>query len=436
MRGAAEPSSARRLRAEVLLLLGLAFLVRIGLVIATPDATPAVDAIDYDRIAHSLAQGDGFPASVLAAGGGPTALRPPVYPALLAGVYAVVDDHVAARAVQAVIGTATVGFVGVLGGQLLGRRVGLVAMAIAAVYPPLILLDSALLSESLFVALMLAAMAAGFAARSSPAIFRWAAASGALVGLAVLTRQNGVLLLLPVIGAIASARTIPRQRRLRACAAVVAVALLMVLPWAVRNAVEFDAFVPVATQSGLLLAGTYNDEARLDPRLPGAWRPPDTQREYSALFADPALNEAELDSELRERALRYARRHPEYVLRSWVRRFVWMLHLGGGDVERLSDADRNIVGDLGDASRWGFYVVAVLALAGAFTRPARAAPWYFWLTGALLLVSGVALAGLIRYRSIVDPFLVLLAASAVIAAADRLRGTRRTAAPAKPASRV
>jgi hypothetical protein len=59
----------------------------------------------------------------------------------------------------------------------------------------------------------------------------------------------------------------------------------------------------------------------------------------------------------------------------------------------------------------------VLAIAGAFTRRARTAPLWFWAVPIFLFVSVVWLGtGGARFRSPVDPFLILLAASAVQAA--------------------
>ena len=41
-------------------------------------------------------------------------------------------------------------------------------------------------------------------------------------------------------------------------------AALTVAPWTIRNYDTFHAFVPVSTQFGSALAGTYNSEAKAD----------------------------------------------------------------------------------------------------------------------------------------------------------------------------
>ena len=414
----------RRADPWIVAILALALGVRVLLVLLTRDALPQLDAADYDAIARSLAAGDGFPGTVLAAGGGPAALRPPAYPLMLAAVYLVADEPLAGRLAQAVLGTVSVGLVGVLAHQTAGRASARVAMAIAAVYPSMVLTDAALLSEALFVPLMLGALAAGLAARGAPRPLRWAAVAGILIGASVLTRPLGAVLLVPVVAAVMGASAVPRGERARAAAAVAVCAILVVLPWTARNTVEFGRFVPVSTQAGLL-AGTYNDQSRTDPRDPGAWRPPTIVPEHAPLFEDRRLDEAELDAELRRRTLQYARAHPGYVVSSTLRNAQRMLHFGTPEFEVLAGRDRNIHPRLVGVSRWAFWLLALLAAAGALTRGGRAIPWHVWAAAAFLFASGAALAGLIRYRTVVDPLLILPAAQAVIVLSARLASNRR-----------
>ena len=69
---------------------------------------------------------------------------------------------------------------------------------------------------------------------------------------------------------------------------------------------------------------------------------------------------------------------------------------------------------------------AVLAIAGSFTRLARRAPWYLWAFPALMYLSVVFLViETPRYRTPLDPFIVLLAALAVVTVAHRVAAARR-----------
>ena len=73
-----------------------------------------------------------------------------------------------------------------------------------------------------------------------------------------------------------------------------------------------------------------------------------------------------------------------------------------------------------------FWIFAVLAVIGAFTQRARAAPLWFWAVPLLMYLSVVFLVvETPRYRTAIDPFIVLLAALAL---------TRRACRPSGPVS--
>src|SRR5258708_3940042 len=69
----------------LLVILAVALVARVGVIVATPHFAPIFDAADFDRHAHSIAAGDGYPPPQLGLHG-PTAFRPPLYPLALAVV--------------------------------------------------------------------------------------------------------------------------------------------------------------------------------------------------------------------------------------------------------------------------------------------------------------------------------------------------------------
>jgi hypothetical protein len=74
----------------------------------------------------------------------------------------------------------------------------------------------------------------------------------------------------------------------------------------------------------------------------------------------------------------------------------------------------------------GFWILCVLALGGALTRAARAAPRWVWAVPVLFAVSVVFInVETPRFREPIDPFLLVLAGCAVSAAAGRLRSSSR-----------
>jgi MYXO-CTERM domain-containing protein len=425
-----------RLGRAVWLLLALALIIRLGYIVLTPGYALVDDAKDYDYHARSIASGEGYGFSFRR----PTAFRPPGYPFLLAGVYDVTGTAQApaderlpvARVAQAAVGTIIVALVGVLAAQLWGRREALAAMALAAIYLPLVLVGGAVMSEPLFVALMLAALCAAVQIRGSPRRWAWVLLAGLLVGLSALTRANGLILLAPLAWAAWDVRPRWSVRALAAPAVLVAVALVTVAPWTIRNAVELHAFVPVSTQLGSALAGTYNDEARLDSENPASWRSLKRVGDYAEIYARiSSTPEAEIEREYRAVAEHYIREHPLYVAKVafWTSRR--MLELGGLDWARHTYSTVSVGPGWANAGIACFWLFALLALAGAWAARARRAPWWVWAVPLLMYLSVVFLVvETPRYRSPIDPFVILLAALAVTAAVDRRRP--RTPAPRTP----
>ena len=404
-----------------LVILGIALAIRLVVVGVTRDYELVTDAADYHRHAVSISNGDGYPETMLAGDGGPTAFRPPLYPYFISAVYTVTGPRWnAVRVIQAFLGVVIVALIGLIALRLWDRRVALVASGIAAVYPPLIISGAVLLGEILFLTLELGAIAAALQHRRSTHRYRWLVAAGILAGLASLTRSNGVVLLLPLLVACWPGRGAVSGRWLLQPATLLASALVVVAPWTVRNAVELDSFVPVATQSGYALAGTYNETSRTDPDEPGAWQPPRLLPEFRDLFGS-STDEVELDRELRSHAVEFIGEHPLYPAEVGVLNTLRVLDLSGlGYAERIAGyhAISAKVTALGAIS---FYVVGLMALIGAFTLAARAAPLFLWLTPVVFLLSVVMVsdsAG--RYRVPLEPFVILLAALGTVALWRRL----------------
>jgi hypothetical protein len=411
--------------------LALAVVVRLGFVAATPDYRPDHDDRNYDWLAQNIARSGAYPKAGGADGPRPTAFRPPAYPYALGAVYRAGGARMAeprrrweaARRAQAVVGALTVALLGLLATKLWGRTRGLLAMAAAAVYPPLVLVQGSLVSEVLFVPLVLAAMLAALAHRRSPRGLRWAAAAGVLAGLATLTRTNAPVLLLPLALAVWTGRPRWSRRALSAPAALVLAAVLTVVPWTVRNAVVMGELIPLATQTGPALAGTFNSTSLADHENPGAWRLLRGVPEYRDLYLRRGeLRETEMDRMMRARVRAYVAEHPEAVVRVGYWNLVRMLELGGRDRTRMAAGTIGIRPSHADVGAYAFLAAGTLALLGALTAAARRTPMWVWLV-PLLLVASVLFVNTEtpRFRVPVDPFVLMLAALAVAAGCERLR---------------
>ena len=426
------PARRRRrtwLVAGAALILVVAFAIRVAYVDATPGMQLVADARDYDGHAVSIAKGEGYDDRL--ATGRPTTFRPPGYTFLLGGLYRVTgvwekpkpERVVVARRLQIAIGTVLVAMVGLLAAQLWGPVVALVSMGLAAVYVPLVTMSGTVMSEPLFTVFMLGALSAAIQYRRSARRYPWALLAGVLAGAAILTRANGMILLLPLALAVWEAR--PRRLSVRALGpplALVVVAVLCVSPWTIRNARQFHTFIPVTTQLGSALAGTYNDEARTDPVHPGSWRSLRRVPSYADLYGPlRETDEAVLEKRLRKRAQRYALEHPGYVAQVAFWTTVRGFELDGMDWAIHTASTVSIDATWAKRGVWCFWLFAPLAVAGAFTRLARRPPWFVWAFPALMYLSVVFLViETPRYRTPLDPFIVLLATLALVTAGQRL----------------
>jgi hypothetical protein len=261
------------------------------------------------------------------------------------------------------------------------------------------------MSEPLFVLCMLGAIAC--------ALKRWALAAGVLMGLAILGRANALILLLPLAVAVWKG---PRPALILLVAAA-----LTVIPWTIRNYLVLDHFVPVSTQLGSALAGTYNSEAINNKENPAAWMSLKRVDDYRPIFNRlRETNEAVLEKQLRSASLEYISDHPGAPLKVawWTSRR--MLDLGGWDWAIHTAGTVSAGKKAGAAGIICFWLFAALAVGGAFTQRAREAPLWLWSIPLLMYLGVVFLVvETPRYRMAIDPFVIMLAALAISAVAAK-----------------
>jgi 4-amino-4-deoxy-L-arabinose transferase-like glycosyltransferase len=421
-------SSTRRVSVALAAVVTLALIVRLAVVFATPHwhpANPYVDAGEYDRDAVALVSGHGFGVSDATYHGGPTAYHPPLFSIALAGVYEVsgtsnpVHRWKAGRAFEAVLGAVAVGLVWLVALELFGALVALLAGVLAAVYPPLVLIGSSLMSESLFIPLALGAVYTGLQARrgvGEDGVWRWQAATGALGALSALTRESGLVLMAGLIWLAWPALGHSgwrAWRALRGPLVVLAVGLLVLTPWTIRNATTFHEFEPLTTGSGYALAGAYDHEAQTSKRFPAMWQAPFADI-AAALQQNRHANEAQISDSLITMSVHYVEHHPVSLVKTAYWSTLRLLNLTGPWFEKWFAPYEGYPTWLAVISVYGFWLIGLLAIATLAWRPARAAarraPAAFWACPILTFLSCVPFAGSTRYRSPADPFLVILVA--------------------------
>jgi 4-amino-4-deoxy-L-arabinose transferase-like glycosyltransferase len=429
------PAAPRlRLPGALWAILAVALGLRVLVVLATPDHIVFGDPGDYDRIARFLVDQGTYPPSLYADPTSPSALRPPGYPYFLAGLYEVFGKHWdVGRYAGALLGTASVGLLWDVVRRVWDGRLALWTAAIAAILPSLVWIGGGLTAESLFIPLMLGAVWAAVRHRDAGGSGWWVLAAGVLLGLAVITRTNGAIVLLPLL----VAAWLPRRRR-RDPAVLLVGLVLALTPWTIRNYVAFDALAPLGTQSGFTLVGNYNDESSAPGPLKAAWRIPMTVPDLAPILLQPGTNEVDVDARLRDHAIDYALDHPRYIATSSARHAVHLFQVN----TTVDLASGNSFREMG-MPRWtwwpatiAFWLLLAAAAAGVvlLARRRRAGglgPLWLWAVPVVMILGVLPLLGPPRYRIPIDPFLAILAAAALMALRDRVGG-RRTP-PADPA---
>jgi Dolichyl-phosphate-mannose-protein mannosyltransferase len=238
--------------------LALAFITRAIAAIHGIEVRHGSDADMYERLAaHLYREGDfGLPGSA-----NPYDFAPGA-PYFAAAVYTAIGtlSPVAARLGLALAGTGTVLVVYLLARRLGGPRAGVVAAALAALYPPALYYGGLLSGEPLAMLTVPGAVLAFlWAADKGRSLWAWTL-PGALLGLTAFVRPE-YLALTALLALVALAVVARRSSAWRGIAAAGLMALafaVVVAPWAVHVSTDLGRFVPVSTGGGkALFIGTY-----------------------------------------------------------------------------------------------------------------------------------------------------------------------------------
>jgi 4-amino-4-deoxy-L-arabinose transferase-like glycosyltransferase len=409
-------------RAGLVCVLVLAALVRFGLIVFDQSVALQGDPVDYQLHAMSIASGHGYPPTLLASPGTPSAFRPPAYPYLLGGVYALFGSKVViGRLLGALLGVIAVALLAYLGRAIGGERVGLISGAIGAVFLPLATLNETLLSESLFLPLELGLMLCLLTHWRSPRA-RTALLAGALCAAAALTRAVAELWVITVVLALVLA-PVARSLRLRSLAIAVAAFAIVLAPWTIRNAEALHAFIPISTEGGLTLAGQYNALAAEDRAFEAIWRLPTTDvpsiaTQVRALIARPGgIDEAQLNGVLERDGERYLEHHPQHLAVALGLDTLRLFDIGKGHrfATSVTYHELSLPAGLWWPTSFSIHVLAVIVILGLVARLLGwlrfpAGPWWMWTLPLLTLVLTVPMVGNPVKRVPLDPFLIVLAA--------------------------
>jgi hypothetical protein len=258
------------------------------------------DAEIYWQLAGAILHGG--PYRVVQWGVPHDALRTPGFPLFLAACRAISDATLLPRLVQAALGTVAIGLSACLTWRIRPSwRLAAAAAWLTALDPFVVGFTPLLLSEAVFLPLMMATLLGLATLWDAPRGRLIALATGAAGGAAALVKPSFALFVPLVLGCWVACA--PNQTTVRKAAFVALGVVLVMSPWWARNAWHYHRFVGTALWGG---ASLYDG---LNPSATGA-------SDMRFLEAEDlrSLDEITQDQELTQRAWAFARERPDRVL--------------------------------------------------------------------------------------------------------------------------
>jgi tetratricopeptide (TPR) repeat protein len=381
------------------------------------------DAEAYHLWAQRIAAGDWRGQGVF--------YQAPLYPYFLAILYRIFGDGaLPVRLIQAVIGATSCALLAAAGASLWGKR-GVVAGVMLAIYPTAIFLDGLLEKSSLvtlFASLLLVLLATS---RKPSGTGRWLA-TGIVLGLLILTRENAILLAVPLLlwitlkdGWNSLGESWP------AAAMLVAGCALVLLPVGLRNHAVGGEFHLTTSQFGPNFyignhpgaTGTY--EALVEGHGSAADEREDATR-LAEQSAGRQLTAQEVSSFWTRRSLDYIRSQPAEWVKLLARKTALTFNAATMDDTESQAVYAEWSPLLRLLSVFGFGLLLAVAAYGASASAAEwLRLWWLYAVGATYAASVIVFYVFERYRFPLVLVLMLFAAAAF----REMRSRKRRSAP-------
>ncbi len=392
--------------------------VRVGyvLIVTRHENSKVYDSLWYGFTALGLSIGQFFR---VAFGTALSAAHPPVTSLLLAPSCWLFGFHAGTtpqRMTMAILGTAVVFGVGLLGRALAGPWVGLTAALLAAGYPNFWIPNGILMSETPAMLGMALVLLAIVRLRRRPTVVS-AVLLGVACGAEALVRAE-LILFVPflLVPAALAARPASLGRKLGLLGLGVLASGLVLAPWVGRNLATFKDPTYISTGDGLALLGANCKQTYYGPTL-GSWAL------GCALAGSSRGDESVQASADQHRAVTYAEHHEgrlPVVVAARIGR-LWDVY----QPIQMADYDVN-EGRPRDASLAGlfmYWALVPLAVVGMVVlRRRRLRAWILLVPAGVLTLTAALFYGLVRFRAPFEVCLVVMAAPTLVLA---VQGTGR-----------
>ncbi|HEU5226470.1 MAG TPA: glycosyltransferase family 39 protein [Ktedonobacteraceae bacterium] len=383
----------------------LAFIVRIIYNMTVAHGyVPNFDAAIYEQLAQRLLSDHCYCWTTQHA----TTFRPPLWPFIIAGIYAIAGPHnTYVRLLCCFLGAGTSVFVYFFARDLFGKRIALVTGVIAAVYTGLFIWDGWLYTESLYTFCLVVFLYSLYRLQGKVHVRTWVIVAGVLLGLAMLTRPNGTILL-GLLGLWALAlvffKYLSWQAVVKRSLLIVLIAVAVITPWSIRNYPHTHSLLPVSTL-GNTLRGAYNDVTLHDPGLRGIWW---LSPAYNADIHDYTLADENRDMQA---ALDWLHSHVSDIPYMFGVHLVnmWTPYMYSYDLpfeEFPTRQSSKLVMDLIPLESIIVFIFAAFGLVLSWKK--RKELLLVYLIIAFTIAQNVVFYGSNRFRAPIEPFLVLL----------------------------
>lgn len=395
------------------LLVALALVLRLGFAAVQGLERPlpsGSDEREYDAYAWSVANGQGY------RGMSPdvtdqhhlTAYRPPGPSLVYAAVYLVAGHRpVVVRVLNCLLSALACLLIVAVGRRTVGEGAGLLAAGAWAVWPTSIFLSGTLASEQIALLALLALVLAALAFAERPTLAT-AAIAGVALGTNLLVHPSR-LFLLPLFGIWVLVQFRTSFRSIALASLIAVIAALMLVPWIVRNERVFHAFIPFSTMGGSVLLQGNNRIVATDPEYYGYNVWDHEIPEYRAALEAPN-NELERDRVAKKFATEWIASHRDQMLPMAIAK----IRRGWTPFLQPHTAALQRYGML---LSWGpvllLMLLAFLPWLWRFLRT-RHPGWILHLVILHIVMINVIFFGYARYRYVVEPYCLLLAAAGVV----------------------
>jgi len=383
------------------------------------------DEIDYDAIARRLLRGDGY---------GNWLLRGPLYSIVLWIIYSFTGIHfLAVRIFQALLDSGTCLMVIYLGRLLFNNKSGLISGLLYSIYPFFIYFTGILLSENLFIFLIVATILFGIKFQQKIEIKNLILFSVSL-GLLILCRPIAQIYLFPFcmwVIYLMYRLKLSRSQILLFGLSLLLFSLVTIAPWSYRNYKVHNKFIFISTGGGRMfwygngphatLSGTKPFPEEMNNKLLELNGHEPNNEDYnfseakaymdknSEIFDNIYIN-YERSQYLYQEAFQYIFDNPKVFLKNYFKKLI--LFWSPISISRtINDYNTNyhqLAGSLAYLFILLFFILGIVQKRKDFHK-------YLLLYIVVLFnMFGVSLFSTsVRYRIPIDPFLILFASSAL-----------------------